>query len=524
MVKQRLFLGSVAFGISFGISFVTGRNLGNAIGAGVTTTVATVAASVIVDRQRYGQAHNRIADLKNHIQALQQRRAEAYDAYQQLEAEKEHLAANLNTLAMQSAQPRLMSAPSSRHLPSALKALSWDLSTTARTQPPIEVRPYELPTEIPAAGSLAVGSLAAGSPAGSSPWSSPPPGSQSEAPANNDLNQEMLTDATAAKRKIEANLAALQAELSQIKGQITDHRQNREKLSRELADLREEKRQLEATAKTLKGEVQELEICRVELEQFLAYAETKKQELETGTNPLQEALKQLQTQVSALQEELSVLEAQIIDRRNQKEALEQQLEELNAVHSLTASLASKGSVLPELVGKNGNVDGGNGGSGSKGSSGSNGGRGSKGVPFPKMIVHQEALLKPPLVTVNASPALKGSTPTKAAVAVSESITPVTASSDLPSEWTEFMVQLPEYELQVIKAIVEQNRPAAVLKQIAEANLTMPELLIDSINERALETIGDLLIDAGSGAGSATIVRDHLKMVKKLLKTYEYLAH
>jgi hypothetical protein len=77
---------------------------------------------------------------------------------------------------------------------------------------------------------------------------------------------------------------------------------------------------------------------------------------------------------------------------------------------------------------------------------------------------------------------------------------------------------------VLKVIVEQNNPAVMLKHIAEENLTMPELLIDSINERALETIGDLLIDASAGAKAAVIVRDHLKTVKKLLKTYEYLVN
>ncbi|WP_181357336.1 tellurite resistance TerB C-terminal domain-containing protein [Stenomitos frigidus] len=496
-MKQRLFLGSVAFGISFGISFVTGRNLGNAIGAGATTTVATIAAALVVDRKYHGQAYNRIADLKNHIQALQQRRAEAYHAYQQLEAEKEQLAVSLDTLAMQSAQPRLMSAPSSRSLPPALKGLSWDLSTAARTQPPIEVKPYELPTEISAADSAA-----------SSPWGNPATGRQSDTQINDTLNQELLADATAAKRKIEANLAALQAELSQIKGQITDHRQNREKLSRELANLREEKRQLEAIAKTLKGEVKDLETCRVELEQFLAYAEAKKHELETGTNPLQEALKQLQTQVSSLQVELSVLEAQILDRRSQKEALEQQLEALDAAQ-LAVTMPPKAPVKPELKGKHGS---------------SNGSNGNSEAYSQKAIVHQDALLKQPLATASVHQPTTGSAQTKATVAVPEPIGLEKTSSDLPSEWTEFMVQLPEYELQVIKVIVEQNRPAAVLKHIAEENLTMPELLIDSINERALETIGDLLIDAGSGAGSATIVRDHLKTVKKLLKTYEYLAN
>ena len=488
MLKQRLFLGSVAFGISFGISFVTGRNLGNAIGAGATTTVAAVAASVVVDRQYHRHAHTRIADLKNHIQALQQRRAEAYQAYQELEAETQ-LAASLHTLARQPGQPQLMSAPlsapSSRSLPASLKALSWDLAVAPRTTPPIEVRPYELPTEIPGGGSGA----------GSLPWSSVA-GS----------HQELTADAIAAKRTIEANLAALQAELSQIKGQITDHRQNREKLSRELANLREEKRQLEATAKTLKVEVQELETCRVELEQFLAYAETKKHELETGTNPLQEALKQLQAQVSALQAELGVLEAQILDRRSQKDSLEQQLQALDTVQ-LTAT-PPKAPGLPELKSKNRSTNGSNG----KGD-----------AHAAKTIIHQDTSLKQSLAATSNQPS-KGLVQTKTAVALPESIAPDKTSSDLPSEWTELMVQLPEYELQVIKVLVEQNRPAAALKHIAEENLTMPELLIDSINERALDTIGDLLIDAGSGAGSATIVRDHLKTVKRLLKTYEYLVN
>jgi 2-succinyl-5-enolpyruvyl-6-hydroxy-3-cyclohexene-1-carboxylate synthase len=71
--------------------------------------------------------------------------------------------------------------------------------------------------------------------------------------------------------------------------------------------------------------------------------------------------------------------------------------------------------------------------------------------------------------------------------------------------------------------VEQNNPASVIKKIAEDNLTMPEALIDSINELALESVGDIIIEPGSGSGPATIAREHLKTVKKLIKTYEYLV-
>lgn len=491
MVKQRLFLGSVAFGISFGISFLTSRNLGTAIASGATTTVAAVAASVVVDRQHDRRAQIRIADLKNHIQALQQRRAEAYQAYVQLETEKEQLAASLNTLALQPSQPNVM--PSSqKRLPASAKALSWNLATPGvpdqATGARPNVKPYELPTEIPAAASPA--------PSGSD-WGR----------SNTEISPQLLSDAAATKHKIETSLIALQAELRQIKGHITDHRQTREKLSREVADNREEKRQLDATVKTLKREVQALETGRVELEQFLADAEAKKQALETGSNPLQVALQALQAQVEVLQEELRVLEAQILDRRSQKETLEQQL----AVSTIPAAIPLPSLVQPEPNSKNGSAQ--------NGSS-----DGIAVVPAKKAIAAQSTPAKRPVAIAKPARPLKSSSTPLSAIVVLPSIAADKSEDELPHEWTEFMVQLPEYELQVLKVIVEQKHPAAALKQIAEANLTMPELLIDSINEQALDTIGDLLLDANAGAGSATIARDHLETVKMLLQTYEYLVN
>ncbi|MBW4472125.1 MAG: hypothetical protein KME45_17200 [Stenomitos rutilans HA7619-LM2] len=509
MVKQRLFLGSVAFGISFGISFLTGRDLDKAFASGVTTTVATVAAAVVVDRQFHQQAYTRIADLKRHIYALQQRRAEAYHAYKQLEAEKEQLEANLQTLALPPSQPHLGNLPLPRALPAARKALSWNLSAPANAEPSIAARPYELPTEIPTSRQPLYQAI--------------------HSESDEAISQQMLTEATATKHKIEANLAALQAELSQIKGQITDHRQAREKLSRDIANVREEKRQLEATAKTLKQEVQELETCRVELEQFLTYAEAKKRELETGSNPLQEALKQLQTQIEAQQEELHVLEAQILDRRNQKEAIEQQLA------TLTTALAEVTGESPRDL--NGNQP-----AGSTTTNGHSHGKAAEtrpqaGAISPKETSKQPISSKQPVLPKSSMPLKQPALIVKAdseslqsrsaqprtATLLPKSIT-TESPSGLPQEWTDFMVQLPEYELQTLKVIVEQNHPATALKHLAEDNLTMPELLIDAINERALETIGDLVIDATAGAGSAAIVREHLKLVKKLLKTYDELAH
>ncbi|MBD2184117.1 hypothetical protein H6G03_24110 [Planktothrix sp. FACHB-1375] len=71
------------------------------------------------------------------------------------------------------------------------------------------------------------------------------------------------------------------------------------------------------------------------------------------------------------------------------------------------------------------------------------------------------------------------------------------SATIPDEWIDFVAQLTNSELQVLKAIVELENPNAEIKKIAESYITMPELLIDAINERAIATIGDIIIEQGS---------------------------
>lgn len=85
-----------------------------------------------------------------------------------------------------------------------------------------------------------------------------------------------------------------------------------------------------------------------------------------------------------------------------------------------------------------------------------------------------------------------------------------------SEWQAFLNQLQQPEFEALNAIVHQPNPNPTLKQIAEASLTMPELLIDSINERAIETIGDFVIDPTPGT-APTIAPEYLETVKQLLK-------
>ncbi|MGB0386791.1 MAG: TerB N-terminal domain-containing protein [Ardenticatenaceae bacterium] len=68
-------------------------------------------------------------------------------------------------------------------------------------------------------------------------------------------------------------------------------------------------------------------------------------------------------------------------------------------------------------------------------------------------------------------------------------------ADLPEEWAEFAAQLADFQFQALHAIMSDNNPSTRLTQIANANATMPEPMIDTINEIALETIGDIIIEA-----------------------------
>lgn len=90
-----------------------------------------------------------------------------------------------------------------------------------------------------------------------------------------------------------------------------------------------------------------------------------------------------------------------------------------------------------------------------------------------------------------------------------------ADSQPTSEWVDFINQLPQSELEALSAIVTQPNPNAILKQIAEMNLTMPELLIDSLNERAIETVGDLIIE--TAANAPTVAPEYLDIIKNLLQ-------
>ncbi|SEN44278.1 TerB N-terminal domain-containing protein [Paenibacillus sp. OK076] len=83
------------------------------------------------------------------------------------------------------------------------------------------------------------------------------------------------------------------------------------------------------------------------------------------------------------------------------------------------------------------------------------------------------------------------------------------SADLDEEWLQFSEMLSSQHVQAIYALLGVN-PDTDLMRVAEQYGTMPALLLDEMNDMAMETIGDLLIDGDRIVSDYINVFEHVK--------------
>ena len=88
------------------------------------------------------------------------------------------------------------------------------------------------------------------------------------------------------------------------------------------------------------------------------------------------------------------------------------------------------------------------------------------------------------------------------------------ASQLPSEWAAFAARLADHELAVLETILNQGEVTTTVRLIAEANATMPDALLDLINQVAVDTIGDIIID--TAAEPPAFEDEDIDMVRQLL--------
>jgi hypothetical protein len=91
---------------------------------------------------------------------------------------------------------------------------------------------------------------------------------------------------------------------------------------------------------------------------------------------------------------------------------------------------------------------------------------------------------------------------------------VKAESELPEGWDEFARQLDQCQLQTLRALCLETDPASAVNRIAEENATMPQFLLDSINQVALDTIGDIIILPDTTP--PTIEEDDIEAVRQVV--------
>lgn len=262
---------------------------------------------------------------------------------------------------------------------------------------------------------------------------------------------------TAEKRRLEVSSHQSRSEINHLHSQICELLQEKHDLESNLSLIARIKPQIEAKMYELRMQLQELETEVSQQNQLLVKTTDEKEHIEA-------IFKSLQTQIVEQQTELQQLKGQVSLLQEERDLLQSQVWELlQQIETLNPESEPEYEQDEE----------------------------PESFPFDQFFDSLE-------VTDNQSE----------------------TAANLPEEWTNFFEQLPGYEIQVLKAIVDEENPKTVIKQIAEANITMPNLLIDAINERANHTLGETIINPGGE--TPEIYHEHRTNVKKMMHIYQHL--
>ena len=258
------------------------------------------------------------------------------------------------------------------------------------------------------------------------------------------------------KRKLELNCHVFRAEIKQIQIQIDICKQEKKELENDLILLGRLKPQLEEKLYELRIEVQNREMEISKQNDLLTQITTSKNNLENTINTLQAKTLEQQSEINQFQNQISLLQ-------QERDLLQNQIWELIQVETIN----SNWETLPDNQENNLEL-----------------------FPFDELLQPLDIDI---IDTEHDQP------------------------TNLPTEWHNLLENLPAYEIQVLKAILEKDNPQETIKQIAEANITMPNLLIDAINEIANQAIGKSIIETKSEIPE--IIEEHLLNVKTMISKY-----
>jgi len=300
------------------------------------------------------------------------------------------------------------------------------------------------------------------------------------------LNRSLL-EITDKKQKTATNINFLQTQLRQLSDRTAEQRHHKQQITQELGSLSEQKGHLEIASQELHHQIYNLEQRKGELDQSVRSLKKLKHDVEAQFNLFESELEQLRSQVDSLQVEKLQLEDNITLLNRLKPQLEEKSHILQTeIQQFEKQQVDLKNSLSAIADQKLNTQ----------------------IQYNSL---QKQLLEDRISHDKIKKELSNLSKQKEQLASEKYF------DKIPEEWNNFVTHLKKSEIQVLTAIIQQSDPTATIKKIAEDNITMPELLIDAINECALDTIGDLIIEPGTESIPLAIMEEYLTQINKVMK-------
>ena len=287
--------------------------------------------------------------------------------------------------------------------------------------------------------------------------------------------------------QLEEYKALLYTETQQLENQIGDCRNQRDSLHRDIGTFAAQKKQIESEVHNLKNQFNDLKNSHIELNNSYNNLSIEKRRLELNCNVSRAEINQIQTQIDICKQEKKELENDLILLETVKPQLEEKLSEINQLQNQISLLQQERDLLQNQIWEL--------------------------IQLETINSNSETLPDNQENNVELFPFDELLQPLDIDMIDTEHDQP----SNLPTAWHNLLENLPADEIQVLKAILEKDNPQETIKQIAEANITTPNLLIDAINEIANKTIGKSIIEINSEIPE--IIEEQLLNVKTMISKY-----
>ena len=323
----------------------------------------------------------------------------------------------------------------------------------------------------------------------------------------------------------------LYTETQQLENQIGDCRSQRDGLHRDIGTLAAQKKQIETELNNLQDEFKNLDNSNIELNNICNNLIVEKRRLELNCNASRAELNQIQPQLETTKQQKKSLENDVILLERLKPQLEEKLYELRIeVQNQELEIARQNDLLLQTntainslentvnALRNRTIE-----------QKSEANELQNQIAFLQnerdLLQNQVWELLQQIETINPQILPDNEENDLELFPFDELLEPLDNqdydTDNLPKEWDDFLKHLPIDKIQVLQAILEGDNPKATIKQIAEANITTPNLLINAINDIASNTIGKLIIKTNTEIPE--IIEEHLLNVKIMITKYSEIS-